>query len=154
MVKKIFVASFFLCGIIFYLSLPKIFLSAEIEGKEKILRVIDAREGAPIEIKFIHSVQKTPVFEELEFYSGEFVLRRTKYQSQGVGLPFSECDGNFHREGNFFVMDNMNRHFKEINLRSGVGSKLCVNFGGEEFRLYELFPLGTKFNIRQGNNFR
>ncbi|KHM52440.1 hypothetical protein NZ47_04900 [Anaerovibrio lipolyticus] len=102
-----------------------------------------------LEISFIHSVQKTLVEEFLvpdEKLKG-FVLNSTKYHSFGVGLPFMESDGAFRQEGNAFIMDDMNRHFNELNLRTGVGTKLTVTVDDQKFELYEMFEPGQKIDI-------
>lgn len=132
-------------GLLFLLtSSPKIFIGTESET----IAIVDARENFPLTIEFIHSVQKTPVIEELEFQAGEFILRRTKYKSQGVGLPFDAADGNFRREGEWFIFDDMNRHFKNLELRTGKGTQLKITLDGKTFELYKKFPIGTKIIVR------
>ena len=123
---------------------PKIFLGTE----SKTIFIADYQENLPVTISFMHSVQKTPVIEELELRNGEFVLLRTKYKSLGVGLPFDASDGNFHRDGDFFIMDDMNRHFKNLELRTGKGTKLKITVNGREFELYKKFPPGTKIIVK------
>ena len=123
---------------------PKIFLGSD----SKTIFVADYQENLPVTINFMHSVQKTPVIEELELRNGEFVLLRTKYKSFGVGLPFDASDGNFHRDGDFFIMDDMNRHFKNLELRTGKGTQLKITLNGREFELYKKFPLGTKIIVK------
>ena len=132
------------------LNTKKIFVIAEVDGKEKIITSVEARKKIPLVINFIHSVQKTPVIEELEFDGENFILLRTKYKSHGVGLPFLESDGNFREENGIFIMDNMNRTIKNLELRTGVGTQLTIFLDGKEFKLHENFPAGTKikFEIR------
>lgn len=125
-------------------SSPKIFIGTE----NKTLAVIDARENLPLTINFTHSVQKTPVIEELEYKDGEFVLLRTKYKSQGVGLPFDAGDGKFYRDGEWFIFDDMNRHFKNLELRTGKGTRLKIILDGKTYELYRNFPLGTKIIVK------
>lgn len=147
--KKI-LAGIFLLGIIFCVTKftgEKIFVIAEVDGEEKIIMSVEAKKNLPLIINFIHSVQKTPVIEELEFDGENFILLRTKYKSHGVGLPFMESDGEFRMENDYFVMDNMNREIKNLELRTGVGTNLCINLGGQEIKLYEKFPPGTKIKI-------
>ena len=122
---------------------PKIFIRAE----NDTVAVVNAREHLPLTIEFIHSVQKTPVIEELEYRGGEFVLLRTKYKSQGVGLPFDAGDGKFYRDGDWFIFDDMNRHFKNLELRTGKGTRLKVTLNGKTYELYKEFPAGTKISI-------
>ena len=125
-------------------STPKIFVGTEHET----IAIVDAREGLPLTVEFVHSVQKTPVVEELFFSGGEFVLRRTKYQSQGVGLPFDASDGEFRHEGDMFIMDDMNRRFKSLEFRTGKGTRLTLTVGGRKFKLHKKFPAGTKIILR------
>ena len=138
--------------VIFILLLSKfaeetIYVVAEVNHAPEIIATTEARRNTVLTIKFTHSVQKTPVIEELEFDGEDFILRRTKYKSQGVGLPFMESDGDFREEGDWFIMDNMNRRIKNLSLRTGIGTDLTINFAGEEIKLYEKFPPGTKINI-------
>lgn len=142
--KKLLFAAFALIFLTLTTHQPKIFVGTEYST----VAVVDAREGLPLTIEFVHSVQKTPVIEELTFHADEFILRRTKYKSQGVGLPFDASDGNFHREGEWFIMDDMNRPIKNLELRTGKGTRLKITLDGHEFKLYEKFPLGTKIFVR------
>lgn len=131
--------------ILFTLNTPKIFVGTE----NRTIAVVDAEEGLPLKIEFTHSVQRTPVIEELEYRSGSFVLLRTKYKSQGVGLPFDASDGNFRREGEWFVMDDMNRRVPNLELRTGKGTQLKITLNGREHELYKKFPLGTKIIVKR-----
>lgn len=144
---KKFVIAIILVLLIFKLTEEKIYIAAEIDGSQEIIASVDAKKGTTLVISFIHSVQKTPVIEELEFDGDKFILLRTKYKSQGVGLPFMESDGIFREEGDWFVMDDMNRPIKNLQLRTGVGTELTVTLDGQEFKLYEKFPAGTKINF-------
>ena len=143
--KKFFVA-IILVLIIFELTEEKIYIAVEFQNSTEIIASVDAVKGTPLVINFIHSVQKTPVVEELEFDGDNFILRRTKYKSQGVGLPFMESDGKFYRDGDWFIMDEMNRTIKNLQLRTGTGTNLTVT-------LYEKFLAGTKIIISAERNF-
>ncbi len=138
-------------AILFAISLPahKILVTAETPAGKVFVTETDAKKNTPLVIEFIHSVQKTPVIEELEFDGENFVLLRTKYKSQGVGLPFMESDGVFREEDGYFVMDNMNRPLKNLSLRTGKGTKLTINLAGRQIKLYEKFPPGTKINFSE-----
>ena len=142
--KKILLAAVLSAILFFVTSTPKIFIGT----KNQTVAVVDAEENFSLTINFIHSVQKTPVIEELEFQNGEFILKRTKYKSQGVGLPFDAADGKFYRDGEFFVVDEMNRRFKNLELRTGKGTQLKIFLNGREYKLYEKFPLGTKIIVK------
>ena len=141
--KKIFLAALAVVLLFASTHQPKIFIGNEFQT----VAVVNSAENLSLTIKFIHSVQKTPVIEELEFKNGEFVLVRTKYKSQGVGLPFDAGDGTFHRDGEWFIFD-MNRHFKDLELRTGKGTQLTVILNGKTYELYKIFPIGTKIIVK------
>ena len=145
--KKIFTA-FAISAVLLFVSInftpKKIFVLAEVGDAKKIIAVTDAKKNLPLKINFVHSVQKTPVIEELVFDGGDFVLLRTIYKSHGVGLPFLESDGTFREEDGKFIFDNMNRKIKNLELRTGKGTQLCIELGGKLFELYKKFPAGTK----------
>lgn len=111
--------------------------------------IVEARPGLPFSIHFIHSVQKTPVLENLEVNDTHdgFTLLSTKYQSFGVGLPFLEEEGDFREEGNYYVFDHMDRHFRDLSLRTGVGTKLTLTLNGRTYRLYERYAPGTRIDL-------
>ena len=142
--KKILIAVAMSAVLFLLTGSPKIFIGTN----DATVYVGDAQENLPLKIEFIHSVQKTPVIEELQFQSGEFVLIRTKYKSQGVGLPFDAADGNFRRDGDWFIMDEMNRRFRSLDFRTGKGTRLTLTVGEKEFELYKKFPVGTKIVVK------
>ena len=149
---KKFLVAIILVLVIFKLTEEKIYIAVEIGNSPKIISSVDAKKNTPLVINFIHSVQKTPVIEELNFDGDNFILVRTKYKSQGVGLPFMESDGVFREEGEWFIMDNMKRKIKNLQLRTGKGTNLTVTLNGQKFKLYEKFPVGTKIIISAERN--
>lgn len=105
------------------------------------------RDEVPLTIRFIHSVQKTPVEEFLTVYAdGRFHLTGTRYRSHGVGLPFLAEEGDFRMEGDYFVLD-MDRDYLALSLRTGVGTELRIEAGGRAFPLYEMYPAGTRIDL-------
>ena len=130
---------------ILYMTRPVIL----VEGDGKVLFTVTAEAGMQFSTRFIHSVQKTPVEEYFvinEDCSG-FVLKSTRYQSFGVGLPFLESDGTFRREGDSFIMDNLNRSINTLALRPGVGTKLSITINGQILPLYEMVRLGSLIRV-------
>lgn len=131
--------------LIWYASRPILLL----EGDGKIIFSMETKAGEEFSTHFIHSVQKTPV-EEFFIVNDEcngIILRSTRYHSFGVGLPFLASDGDFRREGDYFIMDNLNRRIKTLDLRTGVNSELSIIIDNETIKLYEIMPLGTLFRV-------
>ena len=126
------------------MSAPALFLQAD--GK-KIVLARQIRDEVPFTIHFIHSVQKTPVEEFLTAHAdGHFHLAGTRYQSHGVGLPFLSEEGTFRQEGDYFVLD-MERDYKELSLRTGVGTELTITAGERTIPVYEMYPVGTRIDL-------
>ena len=126
------------------LSAPALFLQAD--GK-KIVLARQIRDEVPVTIRFIHSVQKTPVEEFLTAHAdGHFHLSGTRYQSHGVGLPFLPEEGTFHEEDGHFILD-MDRDYDTLSLRTGVGTELTITAGGTDYPLYERCPDGTRIDL-------
>ena len=126
------------------LSAPALFLRTE---GETIVLVRQIHGETPLTIRFIHSVQKTPVEEFLTARAdGRFHLYRTRYQSHGVGLPFLPEEGAFRQEDGHFVLD-MDRTYETLSLRTGVGTQLVIEAGGQELRAYERYPAGTRIDL-------
>ena len=94
---------------------------------------------------FWSSSVSSPFMGSVSF--GGFVLKSTKYQSLGVGLPFSQGDGDFREEDGWFIMDNMNRNFPELSIRNGVTNEEKVYVGDKEYELSKLMPLGKELHL-------
>ena len=138
-------ALFFIICILYILTRPVLL----VEGDGKVLFTTTATAGMQLSTRFIHSVQKTPVEEYFivnEDCSG-FVLNSTRYHSFGVGLPFLESDGAFRREGDSFIMDNLDRPIEILELRPGVGTELSLTVEGQRLPLYEMVPLGSLVRV-------
>jgi len=142
---------FLLCGLGLFLALwqiltlPCLIVRA---GGER-LYMGEAAAGFPLSLRFIHSVQKTPVEEYLavdEVRQG-FTLLATKYQSFGVGLPFDAKEGEFTQEGNYYWLRGQNRTYRRLDLRIGVGTELALNLDGRSIPLFECYQPGTLVTI-------
>ena len=135
-----------LSGIGWYAFRPYIAVSSE----GRLLFSVPAEKGLAFSTRFIHSVQKTPVEEYFTVNDSidGFVLHSTRYQSFGVGLPFLSTEGAFRQEGDWFVMDGMERNIPVLTLRPGVGTELTLRINDEIFPLYEMVSLGTPITLR------
>ena len=113
------------------------------------IAVLPARAGMPFSLHFIHSVQKTPVEENLQINAAinGFDLLSTRYQSFGVGLPFLGSEGDFRQQGDYFVLGSMDRHFSSLRLRTGVGTQLTLELDGRQYPLYEWLPPGSEVRL-------
>ena len=142
---------FLLCGLGLLLALWQILTLPCIVVRAGADRLYlgEAAVGFPLSLRFIHSVQKTPVEEFLAVAEGQqgFILTATKYQSFGVGLPFDQDEGEFTQEGNYYWLRGQNRHYPRLDLRIGVGTELTLSLGGRSFPLYEHYRPGTLVTV-------
>ena len=65
----------------------------------------------------------------------------------GVGLPFLAEEGDFREEGDYYIFNHMDRYFRTLSLRTGVGTKLTLTVDGREYRLYERYAPGTRIDL-------
>lgn len=121
-----------------------------VEGEGKFLFIQPTGVGEKLSIHFIHSVQKTRVIENhiVNDTNNGFILKSTKYQSFGVGLPFLDSEGKFRQEGDFFIIDDFNRQFNDIILRAGIGTELTLVYRGKEYPVYQDVPVGGRIDIK------
>ncbi len=134
---------------VWYVTRPYFFTASG----SNILSAVPAEPGLSFSTRFIHSVQKTPVeeFFVVNDTLNGFVLKSTRYQSFGVGLPFLGSEGNFRHEGNFFVMDDMNRPIGELLLRPGLEmTEFTLIIGRERYPLYERVLPGATVHLWVG----
>ena len=129
----------------YYIRTP--YLYGQTEDGFIIRREVEA--GTPVTLVFRHSVQKTMIYEYLVVNDSEdgLVLKSTKYQSMGVGLPFSKEEGEFRREGEWFILDKIDRKYPDLSIRNGVTNDERVIVGGHEYVLSDLMPLGKELHI-------
>lgn len=120
-----------------------------IKSGTQLFDAVAVRTGSKFSVHFVHSVQKTPIDEYLtvDDECHGFILNATRYKSFGVGLPFSEAQGTFRQEDDYFIYENLNRPFPSLSLRTGLGTKLTVRVGEKEYRLFELLPVGRKVDL-------
>ena len=104
---------FFVCGLAAVLAVLSVLWQPclFIRGEQGAVAVIPMWKDLPVSISFIHSVQKTPVQENLVARAdgSGFELISTKYQSFGVGLPFLESEGEFREEGDYEMLFVLNK---------------------------------------------
>ncbi|MFN3284496.1 MAG: DUF1850 domain-containing protein [Pseudothermotoga sp.] len=82
---------------------------------ERIIYTKRLEDGKFI-LTFVHSVEKTPVYEFYEVLADDTLyLYKTRYSSMGAGLLF-QAEGRFEIKDGFFEAE-ISRKFKEIFLR-------------------------------------
>lgn len=94
--------------------------------KQKILIIcdVDAKRESVIDVPtneftlfFIHSVQKTPVYEFFKIRKDNTLsLVKTEFSSFGIGLPYTDEGGKFAIKDDRFIL-KFERNFDKIPIR-------------------------------------
>jgi len=100
-------------------------------------------------LTYVHSVQKTPCYENLEpGPDGDLVLTSTEYESLGVGLPFLVGEGKLINRDGRFILTGLNRHFTEIDLRAMPVAQQALIVRGHRFDLSNTFAPGSLLRLK------
>lgn len=77
--------------------------------------------GDSFEIRFLHSVHRTPVEEQFRIMQDHSImLEQVRYETYGVGNPSEPQPGEvFRMENGTLILEQMKRRFPEIQLRIG-----------------------------------
>lgn len=87
-------------------------------------------------LSYIHSVQKTPVYEFFEIdEQNRLILVETSFSSLGVGLPYTEENGSFESRNGKFQLTGLSREFTTIPLRVSPIPKHSITVGNDTFSL-------------------
>jgi len=102
-------------------------------------------EGVDVELRYIHSVARTPVSEYFRVEDNNFILYKTVFESYGAGLPLD--GGEFKRENGKFVQEGQNIKLEQLVIRVSrtEGQELIV--AGEAFNLQEFLEPGQRLTV-------
>lgn len=118
-------------------------------SSQQILHEMPLTYGQPFTIRYIHSVDRTPVFEVFEARKGQgLVLKETYFSMFGAGMGHWEGHGEVVQEGPWTKIREINRPLDTFILRVGspeVDHTLLVN--GKEYHLSQSVP-GRRVVVR------
>jgi len=135
--------------IIFSLSVFKVNLLQIIDyQKNKILWERKVTAGDTFNIKYLHSVTKTPVIEFFKIKDGKILLTGTEYESYGAGLPTEAHQGEYVIKEDKFFIKNINQFLPEILLRVSDYAKHEFTLNQEKYSLYKKIKTETLLQIR------
>jgi len=116
--------------------------------------VLPVRPGGKFSLRFIHSVHRTPVWEDFVVAgAGRMTLVSTEYESYGVGMPCLPSDGTFVQLDGRFSLRDLHRQFTEIPVRVGPEARHTLLYEGKEYPLHAWFAPGTLVYIRIASNY-
>jgi hypothetical protein len=98
-------------------------------------------------IKYIHSVDKLPVYDDFQVSGpGEFMLLQTRQHTFGAGL--GDWQGEVKFEDGLQVIKNINKKFTELHLRVGRVADHTFFVGDSEIPLSQTFLGGELVVVR------
>lgn len=146
---KFFLLPLFILIIVFSLFVFKVTTLQLIDYKaDKIIWEDKIENGDNFEIKYQHSVARTPVIEFFEIKDGKILLTGTEYQSYGAGLPTSAELGDYIVENDKFIIKNIDQFLPEIMLRVSDYAKHEFIFNQKSYKLYESVKTETLLQIK------
>jgi hypothetical protein len=104
--------------------------------------------GDRFTFKYIHSVQKTPVYEVFTIdEKGRVVLVETRVMSLGHGLPAPRRDEEYAIEEDFLVIRNLNRNVGRLLIRVNFVRLMEIDFGRKAFDLRQCGRAGDLIEV-------
>lgn len=99
-------------------------------------------DGEEFSIRYIHSVDKLPVYEFYANKHGQLILTGIKVIDFGAGLDYTG-EGDLRMEGKWTYIDNLNREIDTLPLRVGSIADHTLIYRNKEFHLRDYFPAFT-----------
>ncbi len=93
--------------------------------------------GGQFAIEYLHSVERTPVWEYFNVRENQIFLIGTLYESYGAGLPFLKRH-NYKVTNDKFEISNINYKLDNIPLRVSDYAKHKFIYQQEEYKLYDM----------------
>ena len=124
-----------------------------IESPGQTDRSIPLGQSRIFSLRYTHSVEKTPVVETFRVLDdGRLLLISTAYKSYGVGLPSLPSEGKLTIRDGWFVLENLQREYRDIRLRVGPEAAVMLEQEQQSYPLHEWYPAGSLVIIRQQLN--
>ena len=126
-----------------------------IESPGQTERTVPLGQSRIFSLRYTHSVEKTPVVETFRVLDdGRLLLISTAYKSYGVGLPSLPSEGKLTIRDGWFVLENLQREYRDIRLRVGPEAAVMLEQEQQSYPLHEWYPAGSLVIIRQQLNLK
>ena len=100
-------------------------------------------------VGYTHSVNKSPVADAFEWTGEEIMLRQSRFQSLGAGMPHpADFPGSYmYREGDWFILSGIDVGMRRIAILVHAYSEQYISLGGERALLAELAGDGASIEV-------
>lgn len=80
--------------------------------------------------------------------NGDLVLTSTRFESLGVGLPFSPGEGQFENIDGQFHITGLNRRFPQLTIRTMPVAEQALIVKGRTYRFDDYFAPGAMLKLK------
>ena len=145
--KSVWGIGFMIVGLVIFFGIGTATI-VSVESEEGLVFLFPIEKGEEFEVHYLHSVEKTEVIEVFKINAtNEMMLIRTEQESYGAGLP-TESLGEFRKEGNRYIFDEINHVLQKVDLRVGkVAEHRIITPLGKKYRLLDFVNSGTRVSI-------
>ncbi|GAB6100195.1 hypothetical protein JCM16358_20740 [Halanaerocella petrolearia] len=98
-------------------------------------------------IEYIHSVERTPVWDYFQIKQDQIWLVGTKYESYGAGLPFLNKNKYIIADDKFEIKE-IDKKLDEIPLRVSDYARHKLIIGNKEYKLFKMVEPKSLVQIR------
>lgn len=139
---------FILVGILFWLFQARYVIRLINRNQDRVFFSRKISPGDRFTFKYIHSVQKTPVYEIFTLdEEGHIVLVETRVMSLGHGLPAPTRDDEYAIENDFLVIRNLNKNVGKLLIRVTFVRLMEMDFGPKTFDLRQCGRAGDLIEV-------
>lgn len=131
-------------ALLFLVKLP--FLVVADSGGHTVL-TLPLTGNKEFSLYYLHSVHKTPVWENFSVKGNKLMLTSTVFESLGVGIPFLPGEGHLDFEGGKITLRGLNRSFDEISMALTPVAEQALLQHGKRYNFNDYFKSGDLFRI-------
>jgi len=136
---------------ILFLLLPLPFLIAADQDHHPVL-IFPLLTEKKFSLGYVHSVHKTPVEENFTVrFGNRMILISTSFDTLGVGIPFDSNEGQLVNQNGRFLLTNINRQFREINLKAVPLAHQSITFKNRHYAFSDFFASGSPIRLKAVN---
>lgn len=135
----------------FFFPTPSLTITGVYGDKEKPLVIIPVSKGTEFTIKYIHSVDRLPVYETFLINDDHnLLLSEVRFIMLGAGM--SDSGGQLVYDGKWTIIRNINKEVTSFYLRVSAVGEQTLFINSKVIKLTEITPESgsLKFEIRKG----
>lgn len=116
-------------------------------NRDQNIETILPAPGGVFTVSYIHSVHRTPVYETYFIdENNRLTLREVKYDSLGVGMPYTDEGGAFINDDGQFVL-RFDRTYDMIPIRLSPIPEHALEVGGKTYSLMEFAKPNERIDL-------